>query len=103
MNSMEKGEAGENHLSDFEANTTGFFFFLINFIIINLFSEKGSRSDLDISPERILTFIHFVLGEKDLHLNHTSWCILVGRVCRVNFFSYPYNQILQAEVMPCML
>lgn len=55
MNSMEKGEAGENHLSAFEANTIGFLFSLIYFIIINLFSEKGSRSDLDISPERILS------------------------------------------------
>lgn len=27
MNSMERGEAGKNHLSDFEANTTVFFFF----------------------------------------------------------------------------
>lgn len=26
MNSMEKGEAGENHLSVFEANTIGFLF-----------------------------------------------------------------------------
>lgn len=30
MNSMEKGEAGENHLSAFEANTIGFLFFFLN-------------------------------------------------------------------------
>lgn len=67
MNSMERGEAGENHLSDFEANTTVFFFFFKFILLLLICSwKKGSRSDLDISLERILSCIHYVLGVKDL-------------------------------------